>query len=575
MCFAPLYILCYTLRMSPSITWKIATTATPQTPDEVIATILQNRKIEDETLFFETSIDAIFDEVTALFSHQTIQTVLEKIMFFIENSKPIFIHGDYDVDGISATAILWEAIFLKLGYQNVFPFIPHRTKHGYGVSSDSLDDILKEANTTDVLVITVDCGITGKDAVEYGLKKGFDFIITDHHTEQEGKAPVGVPILHTKELCGAGISWLLSQLLFRDQKTDVPLTQGIDLVALATLADIQPVVGFNRVLIKEGLSQLSMTDRAGLHALYKTAGIENKKIGVYEVGWQIAPRLNAVGRLDYAMDSLRLLCTTNPSRAQALAAAMNELNQERQKMTLDAVAQAIAMVEQNGWDKDCFILVSHDGWHEGILGLIAGRLTEHFYLPTVALSKSEGVYKGSARSIPGFNIVEALQTFESDVISAGGHAAAAGLSVAEESVPILREKLKNYASDFFKNTPPERVVLADAVLPAQLLTLEMTTRLEPLAPHGIGNPRPLFITKDGVVANKQSVGVTNDHLKLEISFPEYDKKTFDAIAFGMGDRVDEITLGEKIDVLYSLEENNFFKTPRVQLKLKDFVPSQS
>ncbi|MCA9390087.1 single-stranded-DNA-specific exonuclease RecJ [candidate division WWE3 bacterium] len=555
--------------MSKSVAWELKSAIIPKTSEDLKKILLENRNINqehDEALFFETSVEKIMPEIKKLFDEDAVSEIIAIIKNAINNNVPIVIHGDYDVDGISATATLWETIYHDLHYKNVMPFIPHRAHHGYGVSQESLDDILSQTKQKNAVVITVDCGITSREAIEYGKGHGLSFIVTDHHSIQEGKVPESVPKMHTYSLCGAGIAWALSVMLREEFNPQASIFQGIDLVALATLADIQPVVGLNRVLIKEGLRQLSQTKREGFRQLYQIAGIEDKEIGTYEVGWVIAPRLNAMGRLENAMESLRLVCTLDPDRARSIAQKMHETNEERQLLTQQSIEEAITLIEKEKWQDDLFLVVNSEHWHEGILGLIAGKLAERYHVPVIALGKGESVYKGSARSISGFNVVDAIKAHENLVEEAGGHEMAAGLSISEENIAQFRLMLREYAAVQFNHERPPKIYIAETELPSSLFTFETADMIESMAPYGVGNPKPLFISHQLIVTNNKVIGAKSNHLKLQLQ--TNDGGSVEAIGFGLGGWSEKLKLGQSVSVLYSLEINEFRGNRTIQLNLK-------
>lgn len=566
-------IECYTHEVKPTKQIRIKNDTIPTSWEEAIAVLLQNRGIESpqqREAFFRATVAESAESLVGLFSPDVLNDVATRITAAVAQDTTIVIHGDYDVDGISATAILWEYLYKEVGFKKVMPFIPHRTKHGYGLSRESIDDIRTQYDGESVLVITVDCGITAREAVIYGQSLGLDFVITDHHTIQEAKIPAHVPILHTYELCGAGIAWVLTLAMHKHrQGTLQPDIRGLDLVALATLADIQPVMGFNRVLVKEGLVLLTHTDRVGLQKLYERANIAGKPIGNYEVGWVIAPRINAMGRLEHALDSLRLLCTTDAKKAENIAGLMHETNRARQDLTTHAIEQAMELVATSGWDNELILVVHHEGWHEGVLGLIAGKLVERFGVPAIALGVSGEYYKGSARSVREFDIIQAIKKQQDLVEEAGGHAMAAGLTIQKANVDQFRTNLAAYAYDFFGGQKPPRTLDVDMVLPFDMITMELAQKLQEFAPFGIGNPRPLFLSRDVVVLNRQLIGAQAQHLKLSLGVQ--GAKPLDAIAFNTGSRFDELELGTLVDVVYSVNVDTYFDTPRIQVKIQEII----
>lgn len=551
--------------------WDIKHPEPVTSPNDLFAVLMGDRGVDadqDPSTFLHPSLQKQLPLILQLFESHAVHTALEVLKQAIDSNTPVVIHGDYDADGVCATAILWETLYRELDYKNTHPFIPHREEHGYGVSTESLDSIVATFGTN-ALVITVDCGITAKQAVEYGKAKGLNFIITDHHTIQDEKVPEGVPVLHTYELCGAGIAWAFSLLMAQHFLKQDPIEiyqNGLDLAALATIADIQSVLGYNRAILKEGLPALSNSSRVGLQELFFQAGIKGKALGTYEVGWVIAPRLNALGRLEHALDSVRLLLTTDRARAADMVQRMNNINAERQSLTSSAVEEAVDIVLQNNWNTHFAIVLESDHWHEGILGLIAGKLVERFYVPVIVLGKSGGVYKGSARSVVGCNIIDAITQHKGLLIDAGGHAMAAGLSIEEGNVALFREKFTQTVQEMFANEKPKKALHVDAVLAHELINIELIQLLQELAPHGVDNPRPLFLLQDITVAEKRSVGTDGKHLSLALSLS--NATPVKAIWFGNGQNGTSFEVGQKVDVVASLELDTY-REPRVQLKVKD------
>lgn len=552
--------------------WDIKNPELVTSKDELLSLLMIERGVytgQDFADFSQPSLLKQLPAILQLFDSPAAATAIEKLEKAIAAEAPIIIHGDYDADGVCATAILWETLYRKLGHKNTHPFIPHREEHGYGVSTESLDSIMAEFGTN-ALIITVDCGITAKQSVEYGKAKGLDFIITDHHTIQEDKKPLDTAVLHTYELCGAGIAWAFSLLVAQrilHKEPSETYRDSLDLAALATIADIQSVLGYNRAILKEGLVVLANTPRVGLQELFLQTGIKGKQLGTHEVGWVIAPRLNALGRLEHALDSVRLLLTTDPQRAADLVQRMNDINTERQELTSSAVDEATEMVLQNNWDTAFGIVLASDHWHEGILGLIAGKLVEKFYVPVIVLSKSGDTYKGSARSIAGCNIIDAIMQHKDVLIDAGGHAMAAGLSIEEKNIDEFRERLTQTVAEMFDNTKPKKALHVDAVLAHEIVTLELVETLQGLAPHGVDNLRPLFVLRDVVVSDKRTVGADGKHLSLSFGLSGTTTPV-KAIWFGSGQNGAEFDMGQHVDVAASLELDTY-REPRVQLNVKD------
>ena len=491
----------------------------------------------------------------------------------IDDGRQIIIHGDYDVDGLCGTAILYQTL-KNLG-ANVTPFIPDRFDEGYGLSIKSLKKIQQQTINNRPLLITTDCGIGAVDEVKYAKSQGFSVIITDHHSKGQ-ILPEADAIVWTDELAGAGVSWLLAQNLLQQTRYTIvyPVCSNLDLVALATIADVQPLTGVNRALVKCGLEELNKTSRVGLKELIKVSGLEGKELGTYEVGWMLGPRLNASGRLRNASDSLKLLLTNDPIEAQEIAAKLNQINQERQQLTQQTLDEALLQVNI----ADQIIVLHKETWHEGIVGLVAGRLKEEFYRPAVVVGGDGEVGKGSARSISGFNIKEALDQCQELLFTSGGHAMAAGLSINPKKVNQLKEKLNRIADEQLTEeglTPTLKIDVA-AALPQ--LGWDLAKNLKKFEPFGVGNPKPTFLTKSVRLLNIRTVGSNGKHLKLQLR--DMDDTTgqplqhWPCIGFGLGEWETELRPGDLVDIVYNLEENHWNGQTALQLKLKDLMKSE-
>ncbi len=571
---------------------------------KIVDAVLKSHDIKDKDLFLNPPQinEEFFKLVSKLFGKELEKSVgLVKKELGKEEPTSIVIHGDYDVDGVSATAILWETLYFDLAYKNAQPFIPHRVNNGYGLSESSINDILlqlKEKGLRPGILITVDCGVASKGAVEYAKEKGFKVIVTDHHTlpEDEKDLPKADAVLHTYKLCGAGISWVLStalamnfviarneddigesilssspiiaeaddkqstpSVIARNEVTKQSILKGVDLVALATLADIQELTGFNRALVIEGLKQLTRTNRIGLQALYDVAGIFGKPIGVYEVGWVIGPRLNATGRLEHALDALRLLVVKNRDKAYEFARRLNSLNFKRQQITKKAVEQAMEIVNAT-WNRDSAVVVASPEWHEGVIGLIAGKLVQKFNAPAIAISIGDELAKGSARSIEGINIVELLRTQEELFMNVGGHAGAAGFSIQSDMVSELKERLGRVSLKEFGEEVSDEI-LVDLELGLEFMSWELYETLSKLEPFGMGNPRPLFFGENVRVLEKKTVGKNGDHLALTF------ENGIRGIGFGLGEKVSEIK--DVANIVYTLDKDDFRGGNSIQLKIKN------
>lgn len=533
--------------------------------DELIYALLKNRGFTDKKdieNFLSPKLEDVTIDTVGIDKKQ-LQKALKRIRKAIDTKEQIVVFGDYDVDGITGSAILWETLH-AMGAK-VIPFIPSRIDEGYGLSLKALqNEAFKELNPK--LIITVDNGIVANDAVDFANKQGIDVIITDHHTVGD-TVPDAFAIVHTTKLCGAGVAYLLSQEFKQD--TLVPDTAEedfhLELAALGTVADLVPLTGANRAIVKHGLSKLTQTKRFGLRELYKKAGLEKAMFSVYEIGYVIAPRLNAAGRIESAMDSLRLLCTKSLGRAQLLAEQLEATNKERQFVMKKAAEHAKEAIRKKSALKN-ILVIGNEEYPQGVIGLVAGKLVEEFYRPAIVLSIGETESKASARSISGFNIIEFLRSASDHLINVGGHPMAAGFTVETSKVTLLQEFLEQEADKLLDGETLTRKLKIDCQLPLDVLNQELYDTLQQLAPFGMGNPEPVFASRGVTVENIRVMGKENTHLKLWL---KENGKSFEAIAFGMGELASELKIGEKVDVAYTLDENTWNGNTKLQLKVKD------
>lgn len=543
--------------------WKILNKQifTPNTPPKkLVEVLLANRGItsrEDIKNFIKADIKSVGLESSGIDKKEYLKFE-KRIDSAIKNEERIVIFGDYDVDGICASAILWETLFSKT--KKVTPYIPDRLEEGYGLSIKGIDSVLGN-NPDTKIIITVDNGIVAYEAVKYAKEKGIDVIVTDHHVKG-GKSPDAFCILHTTSLCGAGIAWVLSAELQFETKEKI--YEKLELAALATVADLVPLIGDNRAIVKAGLEILRNTKRAGLIELLKDAQIEKEDVKVYTIGHIIAPRLNATGRIQSAMNSLRLICTTNEKKARELAGMLSNVNKDRQDLTQDSVEHAkMLSIDTNYSNK--IIVVSDESYNQGIIGLIASRLVENYYKPSFAIAKGEILSKGSARSITGVNIIELLRSVGDVLDEAGGHPMAAGFSIKTEKIDEFILALSKKAEKIVTDELLKRYLTIDMYLPFQALTFELYDQIMKLEPFGMANQEPVFATKKVMMQEVRKIGKEKTHLKLKL---EKDGKVFDAVAFRFADKL-EIDEGDQVDIAYTLDDNKWNGKISLQLKIRD------
>lgn len=519
--------------------WKIA----PRKSDDLVEQLLINRGIKtdkEKEQFFHPKISDFADDLQI----PGIEKANQRIVQAIDKGELIIVYGDYDVDGITASAILYKSL-TSLGAK-VLPYIPHREKEGYGLSNTGLQ-FAKDSQAT--VVITVDNGIVALEQAKFAKSLGLDLIITDHHIPLKEK-PDAYAVVHSTKMCGAAVAWcLIHDLIKKDLKDEL-----LQFVAIATVCDLLPLIGLGRAFVFEGLQVLNRTANLGLLALINEGGIKLGNIGSFEIGYIIGPRLNAMGRLEHAIDSLRLLCTKDPVKAKRLAKLLSETNTSRQKMTMLALEQAKLLIDK---EKKIHVLASSD-WSVGIIGLVAGKVCEEYYCPAIAISVGEEVSKGSARSIDRVNIVELIRKHADILIDVGGHPGAAGFSILSKHIEVFKKRLEESTLVLPQE---ERVLEIEAEVSSQQLTKSFVNNLQKFEPFGIGNRRPVLSTDNMPVSDVKTVGA-GKHLKFKAN-------GIDAIAFGMGEWVPLLLPGQRIDLAYNLELDHYNGFDKLQLKVKD------
>lgn len=550
--------------------WEILSSEnTPKDPDAIVNLLLKQRGIiteKDRKVFLDPDLADVTPEVVKLSSPEITKT-LKRLQKAKDNKELIIVYGDYDVDGITGTAILWESL-IALGFE-VMPYIPHRVDEGYGLSKVGIANVCQQFPNVK-LIITVDNGIVASDAVEFANNEKIDVIITDHHLPDEKGKPDAFAIVHTTQLCGAGVAWLLAKEIQKKFGSVGKDDQDVhlELAALATVADMVPLTGANRTIVRQGITNLRKTERFGLVALFLQAALEAGKIGTYEIGHVIGPRLNASGRLESAMDSLRLLCTRDKKRARALAEQLEVTNTARQQIMRQAILHASSEIRTRGDDQKILIIAS-ETYEEGIIGLVAGRLVEEFYKPSIVIARGAETSKGSVRSVSGFNIIKFLRSKPELFLGVGGHPMAAGFSIKTDMIDNFRKTLEEYASELIEEEVLQRKVKIDLEIDLNSISDVLYQKIQSLAPFGMGNPEPTFLSKHVLVRQKKLMGKEGKHLRLIVQGGEMGQ-VMEAVAFGMGERVSEIQEEGYIDIVYILDENEWNGTKRLQLKVKDF-----
>ena len=410
------------------------------------------------------------------------------------------------------------------------------------------------------LIITVDNGIVAHDAVAFANTKGIDVIVTDHHVKGE-KLPDAFCILHTTSLCGAGIAWMLAEALrFEDEGR---LKEKLTLAAIATVADLVPLVGANRVIVREGIELIKKSKRPGLVELIKASGIDQGKIDVYTIGHVIAPRMNAAGRIQSAMNPLRLLCTNNVTKATTLATLLSQVNRDRQGLTGEMVEHAKLLAIESSNSK--VTVVAHESYNQGVIGLVASQLVESYYRPSIAIAIGEDISKGSARSIVGVNIVELLRSVSDTLLEVGGHPMAAGFSVETKRIGEFTQEITKKAEVMVADSLLERFLDIDMELSFLDITKKLFDEISQLQPFGMANPEPTFVTRGVEALEVRKIGRDQTHLKMKL---EQNGKIFDAIGFRLADKID-VSTGDDIDIAYIIDENVWNGKTSLQLKIRD------
>lgn len=535
--------------------WNILSPQIPTTIDELFAILLGNRKITNTSEFLspKNPMDLTPEDVGIASTDLT--RACDRIREACEKQEPIIIYGDYDCDGVCATAVLWETLY-TMGCK-VLPFIPHRGKHGYGLSSASLDEIITEKKPS--ILITVDNGIVAHTQVARLQKEGVFTILTDHHQPDATLPPADI-IIHTTQLCGTTVAWMLAKAL-HPQKAE----NTLDLCAIATIADQVPLLAANRSFAIFGLQQLNKTTRLGLQILIETAGLTKGAIDAYSVNYGIAPRINAMGRLESALDALRALCSTKEENARALIGKLSQVNQTRQDLTQTLIERAMQRAKE--WEDQSIIIIDDPDFHEGVIGLLASKLTETFSKPSICIARGEQTGKASCRSVPGVHITEMLRQVRDILLEVGGHPMAAGFKIETATIPLFKERMSHLAKATIDKALLTPQLTIDCVLPPSLLTVETAQRLTALEPYGSANRQPLFVFEEAMVTDVSLVGKEGKHLKLRVQFPGVSQAV-SAIGFGMGEQYESFHKDHQYNLVGQLSLNLWKNQLSLQIVLR-------
>lgn len=545
----------------------------------VLAQVLINRGITDVASarsFLQPQIGALGDPSLL----PGIEKASIRINEAVRRGEKIVIYGDYDVDGLSATALMYRC--LKLVGAQVSYYIPERLEEGYGLNADAIKK-LREAGAD--VILTVDCGINACREADIARTYGIDLIITDHHRpgqEIPNAFAVINPKLHAtnhvfRDLSGVGIAfklaWAIGQHFSPQKKVSSEfkdfLLSAVGLVALGTIADVVPLLGENRIITKYGLSALQYTEIPGLRALLDGADISHINLDAFHVGYRLGPRLNAPGRMGKAGIVVELLTTTCKERAVEIANFLDQENKRRQEIQVDIMASARKKVmHEINLDETAAIVLADQAWHPGVVGIIASKIAEEFNRPAVMIAIADAIGHGSARSIPSFHILEALESCRNKLLSVGGHAQAAGLKIHPDNIDEFREMLNSATSQRLCKTDLIPVLNIDAEVPFSMLSKALVTELARLSPHGEGNPLPLFAATNLKIAGQpRRIGSKGQHLSFYVKQGDFAIRS---VAFGMGDYIDRLRQnGRTCSLAFAVKINNWMDNEQLELEVKD------
>ncbi len=541
--------------------------------DEILATLLAHRGVntfEEARAFFRPQLDHLHDP----FLMKDMDRAIDRIEQALAKQERILVYGDYDVDGTTSVALVYH--FFRKIYTNIDFYIPNRYTEGYGISTQGIDYAVTNCFS---LIIALDCGIKSVDKIAYANQQGVDFIICDHHLPGE-QLPQAIAILDPKrtdcpypykELSGCGIGFkLIHAFSLRNHLPLDNIYYYLDLVAVSIASDIVPITGENRVLAWYGLERLNTMPCKGLLALKDSTG-KKHDYTITDIVFQIGPRINAAGRIDDAKHAVKLLISDDYDDATQKSEIINLQNNERKTYDLDITEQALAMLNHPHHQTRKTTVVFHEDWHKGVIGIVASRLTETYYRPTVVLTKSNDLVAGSARSVLDFDLYEALYACGDLLEQFGGHKYAAGLTMKAENIPLFQQRFEEVVSASITDDLLVQRILIDAEINLDQIQGKFIRILNQLAPFGPQNMAPIFTTKQVYVYGQASL-VGNNHLKMSIK--QANSTIFvGCIGFGLGDYLSEINQGQPFDICYCIEENIFREQRSLQLNIKGIKTS--
>ena len=544
----------------------------------ILAELLLKRGIRTESAakrFFRPMLNELIDP----FLMNDMDVAVDRLNDAMGRKERIMVYGDYDVDGCTAVALVYK--FLQQFYSNIEYYIPDRYEEGYGISRKGLD---YAAQTGVKLIIVLDCGIKAIDEIAYAKELGIDFIICDHLVPDD-ELPCAVAILNPKrvdstypfkDLCGCGVGFKFMQAFAKNN--GIPFSQLIpllDFCAVSIAADIVSVTGENRILAFHGLKQLNQNPSVGLKSIIEICGLTGREITMSDIMFKIGPRINASGRVQNGTETVDLLVEKDFKRALAEATHINEYNEQRKDIDKQMSEEANQIVERlESQEHQPAIVLYNEGWKRGVVGIVASRLTEMYYRPTVVLSCNNGIATGSARSVAGYDIYDAIKSCRDLLENFGGHTYAVGLTLKVENIPEFKRRFQQYVGEGILPEQTEALVDIDAVIDFKDITKKLHNDLRKFAPHGPDNPKPLFCTRNVYdYGTSKVVGKQQEHIKLEL-VDSRSSNVMNGIAFGQSAAARYIKSKRSFDIVYTIEDN-IYKRGEVQLQIEDIKPSSS
>lgn len=542
----------------------------------VVARLLANRGLADDADKLHEFIEPGLGLLRDPFSLRDMETAVQRVLAAHQSNQTITIYGDYDTDGTTSTAVLFKTL-TWLGIKSSY-YIPHRLEEGYGLNGSAIERLARDGTN---LIITVDNGITANREVALARELGMDVVVTDHH-QPGAELPSACAIVNPnradcsypeKGLTGVGVAFKFSHALMKrmgraPDECIAFLKSLLDLVAIGTISDVAPLTGENRVMVRYGLEQMARTAHMGLQSLKRSSAIHDSKLNTRKVGFQIAPRLNAAGRTDSARICVELLTTGDAHRADEIAQTLEQCNSHRRGIENEIFENAREAIERNiNLESDRVIVVAGEGWHVGVIGIVASKIMDLFDRPAIVVSLADGFGKGSARSIKTFNIHQALQATAQWLVTFGGHPCAAGLQLKRECVDDFRRAINDYAREVLDPDQMQPMLTIDTIIDATELDLETVKQIGLMEPFGQSNPHPLLVLRGALVCETPRT-VGTDHLKLML---RAGQRRLSAIGFGMSHRAAALASnpGAPLDIAFVPSISTFSGEPRVELELKD------